>query len=331
MDRPEPDLHPSSALSMAADRYRCYSGETIKLYLRIVVPKTSGALLQVSLPHVMHIEAFKMPDGIPASLVSLSEQDQEILLSIPLIEPFMQEIPYEIRIDTRVVTYEIDQYLLSEARLIDSGSNQTAYASVQTAVSGKAAYQRYLPEIYESDGLMNRMLMLFESFWRPVSSQIDQMDCYFDPLLTPIAFVPWLASWIGMPFDSSISDVRKRDLLRFAMMFYQQRGTFKGLKKYLEIYTGGEVSVIERRATNFVLGERCKLGVEVALGKGNQPNSIQIGIRVPEEEISGINYSREMYQRKLNEIVRTIVPAHTVYDIQCDFYQTSNAGMMKGN
>jgi hypothetical protein len=67
------------------------------------------------------------------------------------------------------------------------------------------------------------------------------------------------------------------------------------------------------------LGEKSDLGVEIALGRDNQPNSILIHVDVPAGELERIHYSAEMYQRKIMSIVKTMVPAHTVYEVNCVF------------
>jgi len=141
---------------------------------------------------------------------------------------------------------------------------------------------------------------------------------YFDPLLTPSELLPWLASWLGLPIDNLLPIERNRVLIQNAMQLSQRRGTVAALKKYLEIYSDGKVEITERRAKNFVLGA-ASLGVVVALGKKNLPNTVSIKLSVPEEELVRTKYSPEMYQRKMNEIVRSQIPAHVTFDLNCEF------------
>jgi phage tail-like protein len=162
--------------------------------------------------------------------------------------------------------------------------------------------------------------MLFESFWKPISQQIDQMDVYFDPRLTPPEFVPWLASWLGLHVDELLPLVRVRKLLRNAMMLFQRRGTFQALKTYLEVFTAGEVDIMEYQAKNFILGADTSLGMGIALGTENQPGTISINLTLPQSELNRTQYSEEMYQRKISEVVRSFVPAHTIYRVKCEFY-----------
>jgi hypothetical protein len=102
------------------------------------------------------------------------------------------------------------------------------------------------------------------------------------------------------------------------MTLSQCRGTLVALKKYLEIYTDGHVEITERRARNFVLGDG-SLGVIIALGKKNLPNSVIIRLTVQREELERTKYTEEMYRRKMIEIVRTQIPAHVSFDLNCEF------------
>ncbi|RLD08039.1 MAG: hypothetical protein DRI56_05985 [Chloroflexota bacterium] len=310
----------SEKLSLAVDYYNRYPGELVTYYLRFTVPEQTGVALQFAMPHVMAVESYQFPPDIPINLPAVLEAEQELVIRIPLDEYFISGQSYEVEIKARINTFYMDQYLITESSLVTDEAQTIASETVQVAVFGKGKYLRNLPDIYDSDDFMSRFLMLFESFWKPISQQIDQMEDYFDPDLTPDEFIPWLASWVGLPVDASLPLNRMRVLLKNAMMFYQYRGTYKALKTYLEIYTDGEVEVVEQRAKNFVLGQDSTLGAGIALGTENQPNSILINLRVSETELARVQYSEDMYHKKMNEIVRAIVPAHTAIDVNCAFY-----------
>ena len=313
-------LETSEKLSLVVDYYNRYPGELVTYYLRFTVPEQPGVTLQFAMPRVMVVESYQLPSGVPANLPSVIEADQELVILIPLDEHFAAGQSYEIKVKARINTFYMDQYLITESRLVTDDAQIISSEAVQVAVFGKGKHLRHLPDIYDSDDFMSRFLMLFESFWKPISQQIDQVENYFDPDLTPDAFIPWLASWVGLPVDASLPLSRVRALLKNAMMFYQYRGTYKALKSYLEIYTGGEVGIVEKRAENFILGQDSGLGVGIALGTDNQPDSISINLRVSETELSRVRYSEDMYYKKMNEIIRSIVPAHTAIDVNCVFY-----------
>lgn len=306
-------------VSLVADYYNRYPGELATFTLRFVPPDQAGASLQFVMPRVMKVESFELPQGIPVSLPSITEVENDLIVIVSLDTHFSAGKEYEIVIRARINTFSMDQYLITEASLILDNAQVAVSETLQVAVFGKGKYLQYLPEIYASDDFTSHLLMFFETFWKPVSQQIDQVENYFDPDLTPQVFIPWLASWVGLTVDESIPIERMRSLMKNARVLFQRRGTFDGLKTYLEIYTDGEVEIIERRARNFILAAESTLGVEIALGKKNQPNSVSINLRVPQEELSRTRFSDEMYTRKMNEVIRSLVPAHVFFDVNCTF------------
>jgi phage tail-like protein len=316
----------SMVLGLAADHYNRYPGELVTFYLRFTSPQStgaspqkSGATLQFALPRVLTVESTVLPAGVPISLPSVSEVDQDLVVVIPLAGYFEAARQYEIQVCVRINNFYFDHYLLAEARLLDGAGDTLAVETVQVAVLAKGRYLEYLPEMYERDDFTSRFLMLFESFWKPISQQIDQMEHYFDPDLTPSEFLPWLSSWIGLPVDNTLPVPRLRRLLNQAMHLFQCRGTLYALRTTLEIYTEGKIEILERRANNFVLGTGSSLGAAIALGRANQPDSISIKMRLHPSELERTQFSEEMYQRKMIEIIRALVPAHTVFDVKCIF------------
>lgn len=315
----------SQILSLAVDAYNRYPGELATFFLRFTAPKKAGATLQFAMPKSLVVESYDLPEGIPSSLPAVTEVDQDLIVLIPLDKHFTAGQTYDILARVRINTFYINQYLITGASLVSAAGDTLASESVQVAVYGKGKYLRHLPEIYENDHFTSRFLMLFESFWKPISQQIDQVEFYFDPDHTPPEFIPWLASWIGLPLDKSLPMDRMRALIKEAIMLFQCRGTFHALRTYLEIYTGGKINMIERRARNFVLGQDTGLGLDIALGTDNQPNSVRIDLQIPSGELQRSGYSENMYRRKMHEIIRTMVPAHTVFDITCTFESQSAA------
>lgn len=310
----------SDQLLLAADHYNRYPGELVTLHLQFRVPEQPGVVLQLAMPRVMQAEMYSLPAGVPQTLPSVAEAGSDVLVLIPLAQYFTPGERYEIRIGARLQTFHVNQHLLVDARLVVPEQAATlAEASLRLTVFGKGSYLQYLPEIYESDDFTSRFLMLFESFWKPVNQQIEQVDAYFDPDLTPPEFIPWLASWVGLPVDESIPLERMRALVRNATFLFQRRGTKQALSTYLEIYTTGQVEIVERRAANFILGAGSVLGNEIALGTQNQPNTVLIQLKVPAAELERTRYSAQTYQRKISALVRELMPAHVLYEVECTF------------
>ncbi|HUF39609.1 MAG TPA: phage tail protein I [Anaerolineales bacterium] len=114
------------------------------------------------------------------------------------------------------------------------------------AVPGLTRYSSvlmdYLPGIYHSD-FMSRFLGLFEATLLPVAWTIDNFDQFLDPETSPAGFLPWLASWYGLAFDSTWSEAQRRRLIAEAHAIYTRRGTRWALTRVLEIYTGVEPEI----------------------------------------------------------------------------------------
>ena len=309
----------SPQLMLAVDRYNRYPGELVTLFVRFTPPERPGTTLQLAMPRVMQPEAYRLPPGAPPNLPSVAEVAQELIVLIPLEGYFPPGISAEIQIDLRLNTFYADQYLDVEARLTTPQGDTLDQAALRVTVLGKGKYLQHLPEIYADDDFASRFLMLFESFWKPVGQQIDQVDLYFDPDLTPPAFVPWLASWLGMPVDPFLPLERVRLLLKHALVLFQRRGTRQALKTYLEIYTAGESKITERRAANLVLGSKAVLGMDVALGKENRTNLVEIQLSIPQAELERSAYTPEVYRRKIIEQVRLFIPAHVSFEVSCEF------------
>ncbi len=314
-----PSIPPQPYLQIASDKYNRYPGELARLFLRLLVPDQTGITLQIAMPRALTVETTSLPPEIPSTLPSTIERDDDLILLLPLQDDFKPGEIYDIELGVRMNTFRFDQHILIETRLVDDNGAMIDTAAVRLTIFAKGSYLKYLPEIYESDDFTSRFLMLFESFWKPISQQIDQIDQYFDPDLTPPVLLPWLASWMGMPVDANLPLDRVRALLKSATMFFQCRGTLLALKTYLEIYTTGRVSIIGRQASNLVIGPGSSLGREIALGKNNRPNTASIILTIPTTELTRTQFSPEMYQRKIIEVVRGMVPAHVLYEVNCIF------------
>ena len=102
----------------------------------------------------------------------------------------------------------------------------------------------YIPGIYHTD-FMSRFLALFESILTPIKWNIDNFDMYLDPGTAPDSFLPWLANWYLIGFDSTWSEAQRRSLLSEASDLYARRGTRWALIRLLEIYTGRTPDIIE--------------------------------------------------------------------------------------
>ncbi len=315
------------SFELALDRYVCYPMESAVLTVRAKLANPARPLLCIHLPKNLEIEWIRM-DGVNDNdlTVYITEFDGKVV-TVPLAKYWEPGTTAEIRLFFRLNAIRMNHYesfcAWTAADLPEfSGGLFTeprGSRSVDLAVKSNASYLNFLPEVYNYDDFINRFLMMFESFWKPVDQQISQIENYFDPDLAPEQFLPWLASWVGMEIDPSFPGDRIRDLIRCAIPFSHSRGTAQSLKLFLEMYSGGKVDISERKAQNMLIGGSMGLGDGMALGLDNKPNTVLVKMTVPSSELDRTGFTKAKYAKKIKEFIRSIVPAHTVFTLTCNF------------
>ncbi len=120
-------------------------------------------------------------------------------------------------------------------------------------------YLRRLPRSFSRDSaaaaFLQRYLAIFEGFLGEIEARAVDRDLLLDPRNTPATMLPWLASFVGLVLDDrwasalapngqAPADVR-RQYIEEAVWLFRYRGTLPGLKRFIEIYTGIPVVIIE--------------------------------------------------------------------------------------
>ena len=321
------------AVSHVADFYRRYPGETVTLYTRVDVLKpVSEFTLRIGLPTGLTLgdSALTSEGGSAARALSplsnhgsvprLLTLDGESFLMWEVRRDLTAGERYEYQLQATIAPVHEDTTLTSRAIVTAPDStgalSTTAGESVSIAVAAHGAYLKYLPALYtEQDEFMGRWLMLFESFWKPIDRQIDDIYYYFDPKYAPPDFLPWLASWVDLTLDEQWPEEKRRQLLLAMVMLYRRRGTRRGLQEYLEIYTGCKPQITEHGAHNFRLGKSNRLGPSVALGRQNVPHTFSVGLHLPRAENE---QKRQERRRKIEAIIESEKPAHTSYTLNIE-------------
>ena len=113
----------------------------------------------------------------------------------------------------------------------------------------RASSLRFLPAVYGEDpqarDFTARFLSIFDTVRDSISERIDGIAAYFDPCAAPADALQWLASWLGLALDPRLPLERRRVLVRCAYELFRRRGTPKGLRLYLTLYTGVAPLVLE--------------------------------------------------------------------------------------
>lgn len=313
---------------LALDRCVCYPMEKVTLTVRVKMDNPSRTLLCIHLPQKTEIESVRMT-GVDDNFLSVyTNEFVGTLLTVPVAKYLDPGAEADILVDIRLNTLKINHYLSfcawTAADIPDVPADgifvePRGSRSIDLAVKANASYLQYLPELYSYDDFVNRFLMMFESFWKPINQQISLGENYYDPYLTPDVFLNWLGTWVGMEVDETFPRDRVRDLIKNAIPFYHSRGTAESLRFFLEMYSGGKVEIKERKAHNMVLGGPMGLGDGIALGVDNKPNTVMVNMTVPISELDRTGFSKEKYAKKIKSFIRSIVPAHTVFSLTCKY------------
>lgn len=140
-------------------------------------------------------------------------------------------------------------------------------------------YLEFLPTLYREVDLVGRLLKIFEQTFEPNVWMLEAMWAYLDPLTAPKGLLPFLAHWVGWQLIPGLDTQRQRLLIRHAITLYRWRGTRRGLRFYLHLYTGlpldedipeesqKHICIEEPFGPGFILGES-HLGRETVLGGG---------------------------------------------------------------
>ena len=178
--------------------------------------------------------------------------------------------------------------------------------SERAALTQRSSYLKYLPAIYADSDFMGRFLMIFESVLEPIQNVVDNVSYHFDPALTPQDFLPWLASWVDVVLDESWPIERRRALVASAVELYQWRGTRRGMREYLRVYTGVEPKITEEFG-GFPLNENSRLGLNTTLGSG-QHNVFTVTLELDDPDSLNVQH--------IKTIIEAEKPAHAAYRLE---------------
>ena len=317
-------LSAQEALSAAADYYRRYQGELVSLKARLDLSQVNeGDRLEAFIPTglVVNDYEFNAPEAIAVAGLSKNSEGQYLRWELTK-ESSAQMLMLEISLTVLPVLR--DQKFNCLFNFLTSSGEMIEQRGIEILVADQSVYMNFLPEIFRTNDFTGRFLMLFESFLEPISAQVNSIDNYFDPDLTPSEFLPWLASWIGISWDVPITDERKRVLLRKSLQLFQSRGTKDALKEFLEIYTGGKAEITEHKTRNMKLGKQARLGHTIALGKRNLPHTFSVELAVPTQDSTQFknlpaDRSEALYRQMVVSLINTQKPAHTACDLTLNF------------
>jgi phage tail-like protein len=210
-------------------------------------------------------------------------------------------------------------------------------------------YLRRLPKLFSREereaSFLRRYLAMFEGFLGETEARGVDRDVLLTPHTAPDEVLPWLASFLGLVLDERwarapraggrTADAR-REIIELAAWLFRFRGTVPGLKRFIELYVGADVVLLEhfrlRARMGAMLGGTMAAASSSMLGVG-----FSIG-DAPDESGPAASDSHahrftvlipaSLTEEQLDVVRQILVvhrPAHTIFDV-C----TVGAGMRLG-
>lgn len=98
-----------------------------------------------------------------------------------------------------------------------------------------------LPVAMAEDDFLFRFVSIFQRVADSVATQIDTLPHVVDPTVAPEAMVRQMAAWLGVNWvDSSLDGRLQRAIVTEYSQIIRWRGTRHGMRRLLELLTGGE-------------------------------------------------------------------------------------------
>lgn len=187
----------------------------------------------------------------------------------------------------------------------------------------RSLYLEFLPELYQEVDFIGRLLSIFEQSFETTVQAMDAIWAYLDPLMAPESLLPFLAYWVGWEIDPHLSLAQQRYLIRYAIELYRWRGTRRGLRFYLYLYTNlpldehlpedeKHISIQEVFSQGLVLG-RSRLGEDTSVG-GGQPYHFIVKLKP--------DYPNQIDERLVRKIIEQEKPAFCTYDLYINSINT---------
>ncbi len=134
-------------------------------------------------------------------------------------------------------------------RLTLRGGAETPVVERAKVFYPRSSSLRFLPAVYGEDPASRdftaRFLSIFDTIRGSIASRADDAAALADPRATPADALSWLGSWLGLALDHALPVHRRRELVRRAHELYTWRGTPRGVRLQVELYTGVEPLLLE--------------------------------------------------------------------------------------
>lgn len=157
-----------------------------------------------------------------------------------------------------------------------------------------------LPALFQRDEFLQKFTAGLDQVLAPVISTLDNLAAYFDPAVAPTDFLAWLAEWVGLPLDENWRDKRQRQMVANAVDLHGARGTLRGLRDHVALFTGYQAEVSDTTGPASETPDDGGLAARVP--------SIRIVVTVPADA--------DVDRERLERMVAAAKPAHVFHEIE---------------
>ena len=134
---------------------------------------------------------------------------------------------------------DLDRRCLISIQTSRDGEQQyLQYEDFTLHIRPHSQYMEFLPVLYREVDFIGRLMKVFELSYQPAIDSFNVMWANLDPLTAPRALLPFLAHWVAWEGEAVLDTKQQRRLISRAVELYQWRGTRRGLRLYLHLYTG---------------------------------------------------------------------------------------------
>ena len=174
---------------------------------------------------------------------------------------------------------------------------------------------RYLPQLYQRTDLTGRnfvrdLLWIFQHQFNQTEEKLEHLERFFDPLECPSEFLSYIASWVALTVEDDWPEAKKRNLIKKAVELYHLRGTPRGLKIFLKIFTGVDPQIHENvwPFDGVTVGVSSTVGVDTILMHSvDRAHSFVVEVPLPIQDVDAATI------QKIHRIIEKEKPAHTDY------------------
>jgi len=131
------------------------------------------------------------------------------------------------------------QYLEIRVTLRGNGQRTPRLRAMRVYYPRFSYLENYLPAAYQQDSasasFLERYLANPEGIYTTIEDRIAAVRQLFDVSTASPEALDWLAGWFGAALDPAWDDYRRRLFIRYAMIFFQYRGTPRGIRMALRL------------------------------------------------------------------------------------------------